>query len=99
MSFEKFLEKLSHQAASELTKELRERALNGGWDKEVVDNLHVEYTDKTMRVQVHPDYAERAFKHEFGDGNSRPSAIVRKLGSDREVSKKVIGQALRGGAK
>lgn len=99
MSVAKFIQNLSHQTAKELTSELRERASANGWDKEVVDNMHVEYTDKKMKVNIHPDYAERAFKHEFGTETTRPSAVIRKLGNDRNAGKLVISRALKGGKK
>lgn len=97
MSIAKFIHNLKHQTAQELTSELRERALASGWDKDVVDNIRVEYKDQKMGVHVHPDYADRAFKHEFGSVNSQPTAAIRKLNNDREASKRVVSRALRGG--
>lgn len=94
MSFAKFVDNLAHQTAKELTSELRERALKSGWDHDVVAHMHVEYSDKQMKVNVHPDYAERAFKHEFGTETTSPSAAIRKLNNDREATSLVIRRAL-----
>jgi len=99
MSIAKFIHNLKHQTAQELTSELRNRALSSGWDKDVVNNIRVEYKDQKMGVHVHPDYAEQAFKHEFGTENSRPTAVIRKLNNDREASRRVVSRALRGGKK
>lgn len=96
MSIAKFIHNLSHQTATELTAELRDRALAHGWDKDVVNNMRVEYSNDKMKVTVHPDYAERAFKHEFGTETAAPSAVIRKLGNDREASGVVISRALKG---
>jgi len=99
MSIAKFIQNLSHQTAHELTAELRDRALAHGWDKDVVDNMRVEYAENKMKVTVHPDYAERAFKHEFGTETTAPSAVIRKLGNDRSTSGVVISRALKGDKK
>jgi hypothetical protein len=99
MSIAKFIDNLKHQTAKELTSELRSRALASGWDKDVVSNTRVEYTGGKMAVNTHPDYEERAFKHEFGTEHTRPTAVIRKLNNDREASKQVVSRAVRGGKK
>lgn len=70
-------DKAFQDTAKDMTEELRKNALNSGWHKDVVENMSVEYDDG-FKVKVHPDYEERAFKHEFGSPGVSPTAVIRK---------------------
>jgi len=65
-----------------MTVDLRHRAMEAGWHPEVVDNLHVKFDGKQFTSHVHPDYAERAFEHEFGTEEKRGTAVLRKFSSN-----------------
>lgn len=64
-----------------MTVDLRHRALEAGWHPEVASNLHVTFDGKNFNSHVHPDYADRAFEHEFGTENKRGTAVLRKFAS------------------
>lgn len=72
--------------AEDMTKEIRGNALMHGWDSDVVDNMHVEYSEESgFKVKVHPDYHDRAFMHEYGRPGVSPTAVIRKF-SNREAT-------------
>jgi hypothetical protein len=75
-------QKAKKDASRILTAQLRQQALEGGWDAEVVRNLKVVHKDGGFHTHIHPDYQSRAFTHEYGDENNQPTAIIRKFMSD-----------------
>lgn len=77
----------SNDTAQFMTRQVRHRALNDGWDKDVVANLHVVHENGKFSARVHPELADRAFVHEFGDENTRPNATLRKFSNDNKVTK------------
>lgn len=73
-------DKAFHDTANDMTEELRSDALNNGWHKDVVNNMSVKYSDDSgFVVDIHPDYSERAFIHEFGSPGRNPTAVIRKF--------------------
>lgn len=78
----KQLTKALHSAASDaalhMTEDVRSSALEHGWDADVVRNMHVKYNDGNFSLQIHPDYRDRAFVHEYGNEHLRPTAVLRK---------------------
>jgi len=76
------LEKAAHNAASYMTVDLRNRAIEAGWHSDVANNLNVTFDGKNFNSHVHPDYAERAFEHEFGTETKRGTAVMRKFASN-----------------
>lgn len=78
--------KASQDTASFMTHQLRLSALQHGWDRDVVENTHVEYSGKKFTVKVHGDYADRAFVHEYGSETQRPTAVIRKYTNDTAVA-------------
>jgi len=74
--------KAAHSTAEFMTGELRRSALEHGWHPDVVANMHVNYDGEEFKVHVHPEYRDRAFVHEFGDENNRPTAVIRKYDND-----------------
>jgi hypothetical protein len=84
------IRKASHKAAQDtasfMTHQLRQSALQHGWDKDVAENTHVEYGSGKFTVKVHPDYSSRAFVHEYGSETQRPTAVIRKYVNDTSVA-------------
>lgn len=66
-------------AARKLTANLRSSAMKSGWDPQVASSLSVSYSGDKFDVVVPPEYDEAAWKFEYGDGNRRPTAVIRKL--------------------
>ena len=83
--------KAFHDTAKDMTADLRKDALSHGWHKDVVNNMHVEYSDEAgFTVKVHPDFHDRAFLHEFGSPGNQPTAVIRKYSNRDNVSNDVI---------
>jgi len=74
--------KAAHASAAFMTNELRRSALEHGWHPDVVHNMNVRYTGSDFVVDIHPDYQDRAFVHEFGNEHTRPTAVIRKYNND-----------------
>ncbi len=70
--------KAHKDTAVAMTMELRQEALNAGWHPEVVSNMHVSHEANGYKVNIHPDYADRAHVHEYGTEGVRPTAVIRK---------------------
>jgi hypothetical protein len=79
------IQKSTGDVASSLTDKLRQSALAHGWSKDVVANMHVVHANDEFNVQVHPDYKDRAFVHEYGSESSRPTAVIRKFNNQKGV--------------
>lgn len=94
----KKLREASQRAAADtakfMTHQIRSQATAAGWDADVVKNVHVEYDGKSYSTKVHPDYAERAFVHEYGNGDSKPTAVLRKFSSDTQTTERAFLQML-----
>jgi hypothetical protein len=72
-----------------LTEKLRQSASQSGWHPDVVANLHVKHSDEGFKVQVSPEFSERAFIHEHGDESSRPTAVIHKFGNNSKEIQKI----------
>lgn len=88
------IEQAAHDSAVHLTADLRERALAAGWHPEVATNLHVSYDGESFKAHVHPDYADAAHVHEYGDENKRPTAVLRKFAKETHNSGRVMAHNL-----
>jgi hypothetical protein len=92
------IRKASHKAANDtasfMTHQLRQSALQHGWDRDVVENTNVEYASGKFTVKVHPDYSARAFVHEYGDETTRPTAVLRKYMNDTSVARSTLGSQM-----
>ena len=86
--------KLSQHTATRLTEELRNHASENGWHPHVVANMHVAYEGGEYKVKVHPDYKDRAFVHEYGDENQKPTATIRKF-SEKANIKGIVGEVIK----
>lgn len=83
------IHKAAKDTAAHMTVELRARALEHGWDADVVKNTHIQYSNGAFSLRIHPDYTDRAFVHEYGNETLRPTAVLRRyehqLGSVSDV--------------
>jgi glucose/arabinose dehydrogenase len=75
-------QKAKQDTARYMTAQLRKQAVHSGWDPEVASTLHVAHEGGKFTAKVHPDYADRAFVHEYGDENVKPTAAIRKFMND-----------------
>ena len=78
------ISKAAQDTAAHAEKELRSSALEHGWSKRVVNNMHVRYIGGKFNVYVHDKVADEAFVHEHGDETQRPTAVVHKFNSNPE---------------
>lgn len=84
-------EKAFQDTAGDMTAELRKDAKNNGWHEDVVNNISVEYSDSLgFRLQIHPDYIDRAFMHEYGKPGEKPTAVIRRFNSGHADSDKAF---------
>jgi hypothetical protein len=72
------LHSAAHDTAQYIQGEIRKSAISHGWDKKVVNNLHVRFHDNKFNVYVHDKYMGAALTHEFGNESKRPTAAIRK---------------------
>ena len=80
-------QKAKQDTARVLTSQLRQHALNSGWHPEVVDHIAVTNKGGKFTADIHPDYAARAFTHEYGNETTRPTATIRKfLNNPRNIN-------------
>ena len=86
--------KLSEHTASQLTNQLRNHASENGWHPSVVANMHVTYDGSEYKVKIHPDYVDRAFVHEYGNENKKPTAAIRKF-SEKANVKGIVGEVVK----
>jgi hypothetical protein len=72
------IHKASHDTAQFIEGQIRQSALDHGWDSKVVENTHVRFHDNKFSVYVHDKYVGNALTHEYGNETSRPTAVIRK---------------------
>lgn len=82
--------KAAHDAAKHMSTDLQKSALKHGWHSDVVRNMEVKFQDGKFNVDIHPDYKDRAFMHEFGDETTRPTAVLRKYDSQTKDAEKTF---------
>ena len=75
-------QKAKQDTARYMTAQLRKQAVHSGWDPEVASTLHVAHEGGKFTAKVHPDYADRAFVHEYGNESVKPTAAIRKFMND-----------------
>lgn len=92
--FTEAIHKAAADAAVHMTANLRASALEHGWHSDVVNNLHVGYSEGHFSLNIHPDYQDRAFVHEYGNEHSRPTAVLRKYEHQIGDSSKIFNQRL-----
>jgi hypothetical protein len=80
----------AQDAALVMTHQLQTSALQHGWDADVVANTRVVFEDGKFSTQVHPDYAERAHKHEYGTEDTRPTGVIRKAVNNPKTGHDVL---------
>jgi hypothetical protein len=73
-----------------MTSLLRQSALDHGWDSDVVSGLSVDHSDDKFSVKVHSSVADRAFVHEYGSEQKRPTAAIRKFLNDSSFAEKAF---------
>jgi hypothetical protein len=99
---EKSLEAINvaaHKTAVEMTAEIRRSATEHGWHPDVVNNLYVGYDKGKFKVNVEPEFEERAHIHEYGSETSRPTAVLRKFSTTsahQPILSKHLSSGLRG---
>lgn len=83
-------DKAAADTARFMQREIRRSAKEHGWDPSVVKNTFVKYEDNAFKVHVTPEYADKAFVHEFGDENNQPTAVIRKYNNNSGKAEKAL---------
>ena len=84
--FLKVVDKAASASAEQMTGQVRNRAEDAGWDKEVIQSTNVVYDGGKFSAKIDGPASDRGFVHEFGDQNSPPSAILRQYGNDPKAA-------------
>jgi hypothetical protein len=79
--------KTAEQMVQYMTSDLRNRATEAGWDKDVADSISVKFNGKEYAVHIPAEHADRAFFHEYGSETSAPTAVLRKYSEDKSTIK------------
>lgn len=82
--------KAAHDTARYMTADIRHSALEHGWHPDVVSNTKVHYEEGKFNVKVHNGYGDDAFRHEFGDEENRPTAVVRKYANNTHQAQRAF---------
>jgi hypothetical protein len=90
--FTEAIHKAAADAAVHMTANLRASALEHGWDSDVVSHIRVNYGEGKFSLDVHPEYKDRAFVHEYGNEQVRPTAVLRKFEHQVSGSSKIFNQ-------
>ena len=78
------IHKAAHDTAGYMTSEVRQSALQHGWNNEVANSITVDYKDGDFHHSVAPEHEEAAWVHEYGTENERPTAVLRKYGGNAD---------------
>jgi len=84
--FLKVLDKAAIASTDHMTKQVRNRAEDAGWDKEVVQSTAVVYDGGKFSAKIEGPASDKGFVHEFGDQTSPPTAILRQYGNDPQAA-------------
>lgn len=76
------VQKAKQDTARVMTAQLRQSALEHGWEPGIVGKIRVDHSGENFSVKVHSSVADKAFTHEYGNENVRPTAAARKLLND-----------------
>jgi hypothetical protein len=87
-------QKAAKSTAGFMTMQLRQSALQHGWDSDVVAHLHVVHEDGKFKTHVEPEYADRAWVHEYGTEHIRPTAVLRKYSNNPKVAKEALWHSI-----
>lgn len=74
----------AHDTAGYMTQQLRHSALQHGWKPEVAESLSISYKDDNFHSSSTPEHESAAWKHEYGDEHTRPTAVQRKFGGNAD---------------
>jgi hypothetical protein len=72
----------AHLTAHLMSDEVKSHLKKSGWDADVADNVSVHFEGDKFNFRIHPDYAERAWVHEYGSPEHPPTAALRKYGKE-----------------
>lgn len=92
--FSNAIAKARQDAARYLTGQARLHALQHGWDSDVVRNIHVINEGSKWTAQVTGEHADRAFVHEYGDQDTRPTAALHKFANDKTTTDQALYEIL-----
>jgi hypothetical protein len=72
-------QKATQDTARYMTSQLRSQAQQSGWDPEVASTLNVVHENGKFQAKIPSSHADRAFVHEYGNENIKPTAAIRKF--------------------
>lgn len=78
-----------------MTQQLRRSALQHGWDSDVVEHLHVTHEKGSFKTYVDPEFADRAWVHEYGNEHVRPTGVIRKYSNNARTAKEALWESIK----
>jgi hypothetical protein len=83
-------------ASAFATAEVRQRAVDAGWDEDIAEGTEVILTNKGFETKVAEPVKDRAFVAEFGNEELLPTAVLRKYDNDSATAQELfLTQAVR----
>lgn len=78
------------------TAEVRQRAMNAGWDEDIAEGTEIRLTPKGFESKIAEPVRDRAFVAEFGNEEKLPTAVLRKYDNDSSAAQELfLTQAIR----
>jgi hypothetical protein len=84
------------QTTAYATAEVRQRAVNAGWEDDVAGGTQVRFTGTAFESHITESVKDQAFVAEFGNEEQLPTAVLRKYDNDSEATQELfLTQAIR----
>jgi hypothetical protein len=83
--YHKAVQTAAERVATYATAEVRSRAIQAGWDMDVIESTRVSVKDGKFTADISDSaVGDRAFTSEYGDGSNPPSAVLRRYGAESD---------------
>lgn len=82
--------KAAQQTSILMTADLRQSAMDSGWDSDIASNTLVMFDGTQYQVSVHTDFESQAMDLEYGTTATRPTAVFRKYANNTQPIEKAF---------
>jgi hypothetical protein len=82
------------EAARSMTYDLRNSAIEHGWNPEIANSLRVTHTGSAFKVHVPKKHRKTVHELEYGTESSRPTAVLRKFNNRPEYMEKAFMKSM-----
>jgi len=78
------------QTARSMTYELRQSALDHGWDPKVASKLFIVHNGSEFKLHVPARHKAKVYDLEYGTQSTPPSAVIRKFNNRPQSMEKAL---------